>query len=81
MTTVTGDDERHDNQLTLKEDLEDTSSLLVDETRDSLDTTSSGESSDGGLGDTLDVVSKDLSVSLGSSLAQSFSTWCEDEVK
>ena len=34
------------------QDLENTSSLLVDETRDTLDTTSSSETSDGGLGDT-----------------------------
>ena len=46
----------------LKEDLEDTSGLLVDEAGDSLDAASSGQSPDGGLGDSLDVVSKDLSV-------------------
>jgi hypothetical protein len=41
--------------LTLKEDLEDASGLLVDQARDSLDTSSSSESSDGRLGDTLAV--------------------------
>jgi hypothetical protein len=39
--------------LTLKEDLEDAASLLVDQSRDPLNTSSSSESSDGGLGDTL----------------------------
>lgn len=40
-----------------KEELEDSSSFIVDETRDSLDTSSSSETSDSGLGNTLDVVS------------------------
>jgi hypothetical protein len=44
--------------LTLKEDLEDTSSLLVDQARDTLDTSSSCETSDGGLGDALAVKGK-----------------------
>ena len=38
----------------LKENLEDTSGLLVDKSRDSLDSTSSCQSSDGRLGDTKD---------------------------
>jgi hypothetical protein len=42
-------------KLTLKEDLEDASGLLVDQARDTLDTSSSCETSDGGLGDTLAV--------------------------
>ncbi len=61
-----------DNRL--QERLQNTSGLLIDEGRDSLDTTSASQSSDGGLGDTLDVVSQDLSVSLGSSLSQTFSS-------
>ena len=40
----------------LKEDLEDTTSLLVDEARDALDTTTACETADGGLGDSLDVI-------------------------
>jgi hypothetical protein len=92
--------------LTLEEDLEDASGLLVDQARDTLDTSSSSKSSDGGLGDTLavegesetrkgnasaevssvdlqvtetgegdeHVVSQDLPVSLGSSLAETLST-------
>ena len=41
----------------LEEDLEDSSGLLVDECRDWFDTTSTSQSADGWLGDTLDVVS------------------------
>jgi hypothetical protein len=44
--------------LTLKEDLEDASSLFVDQARDTLDTSSSSETSDGGFGDTLAVVER-----------------------
>lgn len=38
--------------------------------RDTLDTATTGETSDGGLGDTLDVVTKNLAVTLGTSLAE-----------
>ena len=34
----------------LKEDLEDTTSLLVDEARDTLDTATAGKTANGGLG-------------------------------
>ena len=40
-----------------QEDLEDSSSFFIDQARDSLDTTSASQSSDGWLGNTLDVVS------------------------
>lgn len=36
----------------LEEDFEDTAGLLVDETRDTLDTATTGETTDGGLSDT-----------------------------
>ena len=36
----------------LEEDLEDTTSLLVDECRDTLDTASAGKTTDSGLGNT-----------------------------
>ena len=58
-----------------KENLQDTSGLFVDESGDSLDSSSSGQSSDGRLGDTLDVISQNLSVSLGTSLSQTFSSF------
>ena len=41
----------------LEEDLEDSSGFFVDESRDTLDTTSASQSADGWLGDSLDVVS------------------------
>jgi hypothetical protein len=44
----------------LEEGLEDGTSFLVDEARDTLDTTTASETADSGLGDTLDVVTKDL---------------------
>lgn len=39
--------------------------------RNTLDTTTTSETSDSGLGDTLDVVSQNLSVTLGTTLAKS----------
>jgi hypothetical protein len=59
----------------LKEDLEDTSGLLIDEARDALDTTSAGQTADGGLGDALDVVTKNLAVALGTSLAKTLASF------
>ena len=54
----------------LEEDLEDATGLLVDETGDTLDTTTTSETTDGGLGDTLDVVTKNLAMTLGATLAE-----------
>ena len=54
----------------LEEDLEDTTGLLVDETGDTLDTATTGETTDSGLGDTLNVVAKNLTVTLGAALAE-----------
>ena len=59
----------------LKEDLEDTTGLFVDETGDTLDTTTTSETADSGLGDTLDVVTKDLAVTLGASLSETFASF------
>ena len=59
----------------LKEDLEDTAGLLVDQTRDALDTTSAGKSANSGLSDTLDVVSQDLAMTLGTTLTESLSSF------
>lgn len=59
----------------LQEGLQDTSDFLVDQSRNTLDTTSSGQSSDGWLGDTLNVVSQDLSVTLSATLSESFSAF------
>lgn len=59
----------------LQEDLQDSTGLFVDETADPLYTTSSSETADGGLGDTLDVITQDLSMTLGASLSQAFSSF------
>ena len=58
----------------LEEHLEDASGFLVDQARDTLHTTSTGETADGRLGDTLGVVAKNLSVTLGASLAESLAS-------
>jgi len=49
--------------------------LFVNHGRDTLDTTSSGKTSDGWLGYALDVVSKNLPVSLGTTLAETPATF------
>ena len=59
----------------LKEDLEHTAGLLVDETGDTLDTSTTSETADGGLGDALDVIAKDLAVTLGASLSKTFASF------
>jgi len=59
----------------LEENLEDRAGLLVDEAGDTLDTTTTGETTDGGLGDSLDVVTKNLAVTLGAALSETLSTF------
>jgi len=59
----------------LKEDLEHTASLLVDQARNTLDTSSPCKTADRRLRDALDVVAKNLAMALGSTLAESFSTF------
>ena len=59
----------------LEEDLEDATGLLVDEARDALHTSTSGKTADGGLGDSLDVVTQDLAMTLGASFSQSFTSF------
>ena len=58
----------------LQEDLKNTSRLLVDQSRDSLDASPSRQPSDGRLGNALDVIPQDLAMPLGSTLAKSFPT-------
>jgi hypothetical protein len=57
-----------------QEHLQDTTSLFVDETGDALDTTSASQTTNGRLGDTLDVITQDLSVALSTTLSQSLSS-------
>ena len=59
----------------LKEDLEDTSGLLVDQARDTLDTSTSRQTANGGLGDTLDVITQNFAMTLGASLSESFASF------
>ena len=54
----------------LEEDLENATSLLIDETRDTLHTTTTCETTDSWLGDTLDVVTKNLAMTLSATLAE-----------
>ena len=59
----------------LKEHLQHSTSLLIDETADALHTTSTSETTDSRLGDALDVVTKNLPVTLGASLSESFASF------
>lgn len=59
----------------LEEGLQDTAGFLVDHGRDTLDTATTRETTDGGLGYALDVVTENLSVTLGSAFAEALSTF------
>ena len=59
----------------LKEHLEDTAGLLVDQTGDTLHTAATSQTADGGLGDTLDVVAQNFAVTLGAAFAKAFSSF------
>ena len=58
----------------LKENLEDSTGLLVDESRDTLDSSTTCQTADGGLGDALDVITQHLAVPLGATLSESFAS-------
>jgi hypothetical protein len=51
----------------LKEDFEDSSGLFVDQSGDSLHSTTTSQTTNGWFGDTLDVVAKDFSMAFGTS--------------
>ena len=59
----------------LKEDLEDTTGLFVDEARDTLDTTTTSKTTNGGLGDTLDVITQHFAMTFGASLSEALSSF------
>jgi len=59
----------------LQENFEHTTSLLVDETGNTLYTTSTSQTTDSGLGDALDVITKYLAMTLGSALSESLSSF------
>ena len=58
----------------LKEHLEDTTGLFVDQAGDTLDSTTTGQTTDGRLGDTLDVITKYLTMTLSASLSESLAS-------
>ena len=58
----------------LQEHLEDTAGLLVDEARDTLHTATTSQTADGGLGDSLDVITENFTVTLGASFSESLSS-------
>ena len=60
---------------TFEEGLEDTTGLFVDHGRDTLDTTTACQTTDSRLGDTLDVVPQNLTVTLGTTLSETLSTF------
>ena len=59
----------------LEEDLEDAAGLFVDEARDTFDTASTRETTDGGLGDTLDVIAQHFAMTFGASLSEALSSF------
>ena len=59
----------------LQEDLEYPAGLLVDEAGDSLHSAATSESTNGGLGDALNVVTKDLTMTLGASFSETFTSF------
>ena len=58
-----------------QENLENTSALLVDETGDSLDSSSASQTPDGGFSDALDVVAQNFAVAFSTPLAESFASF------
>ncbi|KAK7086413.1 hypothetical protein SK128_004508, partial [Halocaridina rubra] len=65
-----------------EEYLEDTSSLFVDEARNTLDTTSTSKATNSRLGDALDVVTKNLTMAFSAPFTQAFTSLaasCHDQ--
>jgi hypothetical protein len=58
-----------------KEHLEDTTGFFVDQARDTLDTTTTSQSTDGWLSDTLDVITQNFAMTLCSSFSETFSSF------
>ena len=58
-----------------QENFEYSSCLLVDESRDTFDSTTASQTTDSGLGDTLDVITQDFAVTLSASLSKTFSSF------
>ena len=58
----------------LKEDLENSAGLLIDQAADPLDTSAACQTANSRLGDALEVVAQDLAMALGTSLSESLSS-------
>ena len=58
-----------------QEYLQYTSGLFIDKSRDTFDTTTSCKTTDSGLGDTLDIITKNLAMPLGTPFTQSLSSF------
>ncbi|MEQ2173423.1 hypothetical protein GOODEAATRI_032009, partial [Goodea atripinnis] len=58
----------------LQEHLQHTAGLLVDETGDALDSPAASQTADSGLGDSLDVITENFTVTLGASFPESFAS-------
>ena len=59
----------------LEEHLQDTTGLFVDQSGDTLDTASTSQTADSGLGDTLDVITQHFTMTLSASLSESLSSF------
>ena len=59
----------------LEEHLQDTTGLFVDQAGDTLDTTTASQTADSGLGDTLDVITKNLAMTLGATLSETLASF------
>ena len=62
-------------QLVFGKYLEHTTSLLIDQAGNTLNTTTTSQTPDCWLGDTLDVVTEHLPVTLGASLSKTFASF------
>ena len=59
----------------LQEHLQHTAGLLVDQTGYTLHTATASQTTDGGFGDSLDVIAKHFAVTLGASFSESLSSF------
>ena len=59
----------------LEENFENTTSFFVDQTRDTFDTTATSETANGGLCDSLDVVTQDFTMTLSASFSKTFASF------
>jgi hypothetical protein len=58
-----------------QENFQDTTGFFVDQTGDTLDTTTAGQTTDSWLGDTLDVITKNFTMTLCASFSETFSSF------